>query len=243
MNFQSDIELSKRARDGDEEAIRYLRDEIIPACLGAMLKQCTDGRSKEWAREIADDLLGEIVHVEGVRGHRKNLLEAYEGRASLKTWFLAIGLRKLRTWWKSGRCTKEWSLQDLNGEGGTLKISSDPDAPDDPKDVDAEMLKIAGESLRAAVASLDPLHWTLIQLAYLHDVEKQRLAVVMKHDNATSGRWIRDALGSIREEFDREIAARDPLLKVTLADFLVACRHRLDGDRYFFEPPDDQKGP
>ncbi len=232
------MNLAKRALAGDEEAVLHLRDNVIPSCLALMLNRCNDARSREQAHEIADDLLGEIVHVKGVRGPRKNILESYGGRASLKTWFQKIAERKLQDWWKSSRGAKEGHLEDLAGENGSVDHWLKDETP---ISADPEAMRIAGEALRIAVARLEPMLWTLTQLTFVHGVEKQRLALVLKHDNATSGRWIKEALKNIKEVYDEEVAARDPHLKVTLADFLAASQSEIGAAESFFDLPEDEE--
>ncbi len=236
MNFEEDKRWADRAQAGDAEALESIRNEILPYCLAVVSRMCSTPRSHEKAREIVEDLMGHSVHVEGVRGPRKSLLEAYGGRTSLKAWYATAAKRRLFDWFASGDGNRTVQLDDVLGDGGEGlgQLSQSQALGSDP-----ERERIILGALRHAFGLIKPHVSCLLQLCFFHYVPKKRLAMLVGHDASNQGRWINEALATVRTDALTRIRELDPELDVNWEDILEVCQNRLEVVREFFEKPDE----
>src|ERR1700730_18986853 len=99
MSNQDDLRIARAALGGDPAAVNTVLSEL-PYTLAVLLSKCTDADSEEKAREIIEDLPGDLMAGVERDGKTVKLLEMYQGRASLRSWITVVALSRLKSWWR-----------------------------------------------------------------------------------------------------------------------------------------------
>src|SRR5258707_13497593 len=100
MANQDDLRIAQAALSGDPAAVNSVLAEL-PYTLSVLLSKCTDSDSEERAREIIEDLPGDLMAGGERDGKTVKLLEMNQGRGSLRSWITLGALSRLKNWWAS----------------------------------------------------------------------------------------------------------------------------------------------
>src|SRR5258708_21218767 len=96
MANQDDLRIAQAALSGDPAAVNSVLAEL-PYTLSVLLSKCTDSDSEERAREIIEDLPGDLMAGADRDGKTVKLLEMYQGRACLRSWITVVALSPLQS--------------------------------------------------------------------------------------------------------------------------------------------------
>jgi RNA polymerase sigma factor (sigma-70 family) len=221
MANQDDLTIAQAALSGDPAAVNSVLAEL-PYTLAVLLSKCTDSDSEEKAREIIEDLPGDLMAGVERDGKTVKLLEMYQGRASLRSWTTVVALSRLKSWWRGpGYRKRERGIephQDQLTSSDDRGNSLDGEAYDD-----ADVLALLADALTDSLRSLVPRESVCLRLVYLHNVEQQRLARMFGCHAATISRDLDQTKASIKRRLLWNLKLLDPFLEITWDDCVRLC--------------------
>ncbi len=203
---------------GNEFASRF-RDDLV----GWLCSKCdaNDGRSREKAVDIVDNLIAECVAGDPVKG-KPPLLTKFAGRGSLEGWLRRSSRCRLISWWRSLEYRSEQTESTMTTEDDSQPLESRFAAADSihTEPAIAEVLKDGLQFAFGKAAKEEPLGVIFLRLSSLHGIQKQRLAQAWDRDPAQAGRRISKALEIIRSSAQEYVRAVDPFLDLEWEDYL-----------------------
>jgi RNA polymerase sigma factor (sigma-70 family) len=222
MGIENDLSVARQAMEGNQEAVMKVRGELS-SVLGVLLSKCRDKSSEEKAREIVDSLPADLIA--GVPRDGKNfpLLKMYQGRAPLRSWLTVVALSRLKSWWRSPQYR---SLIRIRDEGDDRDFTETLAAPDSDSPGDSEVVAILADALFEALNSLSPRAAVCLRLVHIHDVEQQRLAVMLNCHAATISRELAQTQEGIRRRVMWDLKILDPYLDITWEDCISLLEER-----------------
>jgi RNA polymerase sigma factor (sigma-70 family) len=221
MANQDDLIIAQAALRGDSTAVNAVLEEL-PYSLAVLLSKCTDSDSEEKAREIIEDLPGDLLA--GVERDGKNvkLLEMYQGRASLRSWITVVALSRLKSWWRGpGYRKRERGIEPQQDQGvspAERGEGSDGEAHDS-----SDVLALLADALADSLGSLTPRESVCLRLVYLHGVEQQRLARMFGCHAATISRDLDQTKAAIKRRLLWNLRLLDPFLEINWNDCVRLC--------------------
>jgi RNA polymerase sigma factor (sigma-70 family) len=222
MGIQNDLSVAHQAMEGSKEAIMKVRSELAPV-LGVLLSKCRDKSSEEKAREIADSLPADLIV--GVPRDGKNvpLLKMYQGRAPLRSWLTVVALSRLKSWWRSPQYRNLVRMREDDDDRDFTETlaAAGTDSPGN-----SEIVAILGDALSAAFAGLSSRASVILRLVHIHNVEQQRLAVMLNCHAATISRELAQTQDGIRKQVLWNLKILDPYLDITWDDCLSLLEER-----------------
>ncbi len=181
-----------------------------------------DGRSREKAIDLVDQLIAECVAGDSEKG-KGPLLSKFGGKGSLEGWLRRSSRCRLISWWRSLEYRSEQTES-------SLITSDDDDSPLDTRlavSTDVYTEEAIAEVLRDALLfgfrqaeKEEPLGLVFLRLSSLHGIQKQRLAQAWNRDPAQAGRRITKALELIRDGAQEYVRSVDPYLDLEWSDYL-----------------------
>ena len=221
MSNQDDLRIARAALGGDPAAVNTVLAEL-PYTLAVLLSKCTDSDSEEKAREIIEDLPGDLLAGVERDGKTVKLVEMYQGRASLRSWITVVALSRLKSWWRApGYRKRERGIQP-NQDQTTL-----PDERNNSSDSEAydqtDVLALLADALTESLRSLAPRESVCLRLVYFHNVEQQRLAKMFGCHAATISRDLDQTKDSIKRRLLWNLKLLDPFLEITWDDCVRLC--------------------
>ena len=222
MGIENDLSVARQAMEGNQEAVMKVRAELSPV-LGVLLSKCRDKSSEEKAREIVDSLPADLIA--GVPRDGKNfpLLKMYQGRAPLRSWLTVVALSRLKSWWRSPQYR---SLIRTREEGDDRDFIDTLAAADLDSPGNSEVVAILADALSEALNSLSPRAAVCLRLVHIHDVEQQRLAVMLNCHAATISRELAQTEEGIRKRVMWDLRILDPYLDITWDDCISLLEER-----------------
>jgi len=220
MANQDDLTIARAALGGDSAAVNAVLEEL-PYSLAVLLSKCTDSDSEEKAREIIEDLPGDLLAGVDRDGKIVKLLEMYQGRASLRSWVTVVALSRLKSWWRGpGYRKRERGVEPQQDQGVSSAERGDADGEaHDSSDVLALLADALSDSLR----SLTPRESVCLRLVYLHGIEQQRLARMFGCHAATISRDLDQTKAAIKRRLLWNLKLLDPFLEITWNDCVRLC--------------------
>ncbi|MFT5466041.1 MAG: DNA-directed RNA polymerase specialized sigma24 family protein [Verrucomicrobiales bacterium] len=210
--------VSGDTKAGDRFAIRF-RDSLV----SWLCSKCDapDGRSREQAVEVVDNLLAECV-AGNKEKEKPPLLTKFAGKGSLEGWLRRSARCRLISWWRSLAYRSERTESTMVTEDNDQPLATRfaADAGPDTEEAVAEVLKDALHYSFNEVAKEETLGLVFLRLATLHGIQKQRLAQAWQRDPAQAGRRIAKALDIVRTRSQEYVRAVDPFLKMEWEDYL-----------------------
>lgn len=210
--------VSGDTKAGDQFAERF-RDSLV----SWLCSKCDakDGRSREQAAEVVDNLLAECVAGDLAKKKRP-LLEKLAGKGSLEGWLRRSARCRLISWWRSLEYRSELTESTMVTEDDDSPLATRFAAATgvETEPAVAEVLKDALVYAFAEAAREEPLGLVFLRLASLHGVQKQRLAVAWQRDPAQAGRRIAKALDVVRTRAQDYVRAVDSNLTLEWEDYL-----------------------
>lgn len=200
--------------------VKRFRDELV----SWLSSKCDakDGRSREKAIDVVDELIAECVAGDLAKG-KAPLLAKFGGRGSLEGWLRRSARCRLISWWRSLEYRSEQTESSL--------ISGD----DDANPLETRLASTSDVLAEEAIAMVlrdglqhgfkqaeeqEPLGLVFLRLSSLHGIQKQRLAQAWNRDPAQAGRRITKALELIRDGAQDYVRAIDPYLDLEWTDYL-----------------------
>ena len=221
MANQDDLTIARAALGGDSAAVNAVLEEL-PYSLAVLLSKCTDSDSEEKAREIIEDLPGDLLAGVDRDGKIVKLLEMYQGRASLRSWVTVVALSRLKSWWRGpGYRKRERGVeaqQDQGGSSAERGDGSDGEAHDS-----SDVLALLADALSDSLRSLTPRESVCLRLVYLHGIEQQRLARMFGCHAATISRDLDQTKAAIKRRLLWNLKLLDPFLEITWNDCVRLC--------------------
>jgi RNA polymerase sigma factor (sigma-70 family) len=222
MGIENDLSVACQAMEGNQEAIMKVRSELS-SVLGVLLSKCRDKCSEEKAREIADSLPADLIV--GVPRDGKNvpLLKMYQGRAPLRSWLTVVALSRLKSWWRSPQYRNLVRTRDEHDDRDFTETlaAAGTDSPGD-----SEIVAILSDALAEALGSLSSRASVILRLVHIHDVEQQRLAVMLSCHAATISRELAQTQEGIRRQVMWGLKILDPYLDITWDDCISLLEER-----------------
>jgi RNA polymerase sigma factor (sigma-70 family) len=221
MANQDDLRIAQAALSGDPAAVNSVLAEL-PYTLAVLLSKCSDSDSEEKAREIIEDLPGDLMAGVERDGKTVKLLEMYQGRASLRSWITVVALSRLKSWWRGpGYRKRERGIEPHQDQ---LTSSDDRgNSPDGEAYDDSDVLALLTDALTDSLRSLVPRESVCLRLVYLHNVEQQRLARMFGCHAATISRDLDQTKASIKRRLLWNLKLLDPFLEITWDDCVRLC--------------------
>ena len=199
---------------------KRFRDELI----SWLVSKCDvkDGRSREKAIDVVDELIAECVAGDAAKG-KSPLLTKFAGRGSLEGWLRRSARCRLISWWRSLEYRSEQTESSL--------IAGD----DDENPLENRLASTTDVHAEEAIALVlrdgllfgfkqaeiqEPLGLVFLRLSSLHGIQKQRLALAWNRDPAQAGRRISKALELIRDGAQDYVRSIDPYLELEWSDYL-----------------------
>ena len=221
MAKEDDLTIARLALQGDSAAIATVLAEL-PYSLGVLLSKCTDSDSEEKAREIIENLPGDLIAGVNREGMTVKLLEMYQGRASLRSWITVVALSRLKSWWRSPEYTKRRSKQTTESGDDLSTSGSNEQRGDDVYD-NSDVVGLLGDALTDSLQKLSPRESICLRLVYLHGVEQRRLARMFGCHAATISRDLEQTKASIKRGVLWDLKLLDPFLDITWEDCAKLC--------------------
>jgi RNA polymerase sigma factor (sigma-70 family) len=221
MANQDDLRIAQAALSGDPAAVNSVLAEL-PYTLAVLLSKCSDSDSEEKAREIIEDLPGDLMAGVERDGKTVKLLEMYQGRASLRSWITVVALSRLKSWWRGPSYRKR--ERGIEPHQDQLTSSDDRgNSPDGEAYDDSDVLALLTDALTDSLRSLVPRESVCLRLVYLHNVEQQRLARMFGCHAATISRDLDQTKASIKRRLLWNLKLLDPFLEITWDDCVRLC--------------------
>lgn len=216
-------ELVQRIVSGDTKAGDEFAERFRDSLVAWLCSKCDapDGRSREQAVEVVDNLLAECV-AGNKEKNKPPLLEKFAGKGSLEGWLRRSARCRLISWWRSLAYRSEQTESTLVTEDDDQPLATRFAAEDSPdtEEAVAEVLKDALHYAFDEVRKEEPLGLVFLRLSTLHGIQKQRLAQAWQRDPAQSGRRISKALDIVRTRSQEYVQSVDPFLKMEWEDYL-----------------------
>ena len=221
MANEDDLTIAQAALRGDSVAVNAVLEEL-PYSLAVLLSKCTDSDSEEKAREIIEDLPGDLLAGVDRDGKTVKLLEMYQGRASLRSWITVVALSRLKSWWRGpGYRKRERGVEPHQDQGASLAERGD--GLDEEPYYSSDVLALLADALTESLRSLTPRESVCLRLVYLHSVEQQRLARMFGCHAATISRDLDQTKGAIKRRLLWNLKLLDPFLEITWDDCVRLC--------------------
>jgi RNA polymerase sigma factor (sigma-70 family) len=222
MGTYNDLSVARQAIDGNQEAITKVRSELSYV-LGVLLSKCREKDSEEKAREIVESLPADLIA--GVPRDGKNvpLLEMYQGRAPLRSWLTVVALSRLKSWWRSPDYKNRVRLRE---EDDGRNFADTLAAGDAESPGDSEVVAILGDALSDALRSLPARAAVCLRLVHIHEVEQQRLALMLNCHAATISRDLAQTQEGIRKRVMWDLKVLDPYLEISWDDCISLMEER-----------------
>jgi RNA polymerase sigma factor (sigma-70 family) len=186
-----------------------------PLMEAVLFKLCHDDRSREKAREIVADVIADCCGAtKGVRSG-KSLLENYHGRCPLPNWLAGVAVSRLKNWWKSG----QYRYEVAGYEEENLTEHNPPSAED------TETVALLADALQAAFHRLEAKRWVILRLIFLHGVQRDRVAAMLRCHPSTITRELASILEQVKKQTLGALRDLDPYLELTWPDFLALCQN------------------
>jgi DNA-directed RNA polymerase specialized sigma24 family protein len=203
-----------------DQFARRFRDDLV----SWLSSKCDakDGRSREKAIDVVDELIAECVAGDPSRG-KSPLLSKFGGRGSLEGWLRRSARCRLISWWRSLEYRSELTESSLStGEDDENPLATRLASTSDVYTEEAIALVLRdGLMFGFKQAEMqEPLGLVFLRLSSLHGIQKQRLAQAWHRDPAQAGRRITKALELIRDGAQDYVQAIDPYLELEWSDYL-----------------------
>ena len=221
MANQDDLTIAQAALGGDSAAVNAVLEEV-PYTLAVLLSKCTDSDSEEKAREIIEDLPGDLLAGVDRDGKTVRLLEMYQGRASLKSWVTVVALSRLKSWWRGPGYRKRERGVEVQQDQGVSPMEKGAGSDGEAHD-SSDVLALLADALSDSLRSLTPRESVCLRLVYLHGVEQQRLARMFGCHAATISRDLEQTKASIKRRLLWNLRLLDPFLEITWVDCVRLC--------------------
>jgi RNA polymerase sigma factor (sigma-70 family) len=222
MGIENDLSIARQAMEGNQEAIMKVRSELSRV-LGVLLSKCRDKCSEEKAREIAESLPADLVVGVPREGKNVPLLKMYQGRAPLRSWLTVVALSRLKSWWRSPQYR---NLVRMREEDDDRDFTDTLAAVGADTASDSEVVTILSDALSEALGSLSPRAAVCLRLVHIHDVEQQRLAMMLNCHAATISRELAQTQEGIRKRVMWDLKILDPYLDITWDDCISLLEER-----------------
>jgi RNA polymerase sigma factor (sigma-70 family) len=211
---EEDALLVRKCLDGEAEALTTLRrrynGDLVNILLsrGATVTECDDLLADLW-----DDC------VSGGDDH-PSLLEKFSGRCAVRNWLATVATRR----WIDLRRRRGRHVESGHaGLDGTALDILDSLPAVERASRDEALANLLLESLRAAFRSCTPQALLLLRLVYLHGLTQREVCRMLGWTEARVSRTLSGAMQEIEKATLRYLGNRDPLLKLTWADFVELC--------------------
>jgi RNA polymerase sigma factor (sigma-70 family) len=221
MANQDDLRIAQTALSGDPMAVNSVLAEL-PYTLAVLLSKCTDSDSEEKAREIIEDLPGDLMAGVERDGKTVKLLEMYQGRASLRSWITVVALSRLKSWWRAPGYRKREKGIEPHQDQPTLSDER-ANSPNAEAYDHTDVVALLADALTDSLRSLAPRESVCLRLVYLHNVEQQRLARMFGCHAATISRDLDQTKASIKRRLLWNLKLLDPFLEITWDDCVRLC--------------------
>lgn len=222
--LDDDVALARSVLRGDQRAGSAFAARFRDSLIGWLCSKCdpSDGRSREKAGDLVDELIAECVSGDLAR-NKPPLLEKYSGKGSLEGWLRRSVRCRLISWWRSLEYRSEQTESSLSGDDDEGSLLEGRFAAPEGRDAEPLIAEVLRDALLYGFSQAEaeePLGLVFLRLASLYGVQKQRLARAWDRDPAQAGRRITKALEIIRAQAQEYVRSVDPFLHLEWADYL-----------------------
>lgn len=222
--LDDDVALVKSVLRGDQRAGSAFASRFRDSLISWLCSKCdpSDGRSREKAGDLVDELVAECVSGDLAR-NKPPLLEKYSGKGSLEGWLRRSARCRLISWWRSLEYRSEQTESSLTGDDDETSLLEGRFAAPEGRDAEPLIAEVLRDALLYGFSRAEtdePLGLIFLRLASLYGVQKQRLARAWDRDPAQAGRRISKALDIIRDQAQDYVRSVDPYLQLEWADYL-----------------------
>jgi RNA polymerase sigma-70 factor len=215
---KADLALARACASGDMEAWERFVREYRP-----ILRRAADAMAPGGAaRDVADELFGDLYGLREHQGERQPLLQYFHGRSSLATWLRAVLAQRYVDKVRASRRT-----QPLPDDESAPLRAVRPQVPGAETSSEESRCRVAvNDSLRAALAELEPRDRLRLRCYYTQGLKLAAIGKMFGEHEATASRQLaklRRDLGQtvqqrMRETHGYDQAGLDDCLKLVMSD-------------------------
>ncbi len=221
--IEEDFKLVQAIVKGDTDAGNEFAERFRDSLVSWLCSKCDpkDGRSREKAIEVVDQLLAECVAGDLAK-KKPPLLTKFAGKGSLEGWLRRSARCRLISWWRSLEYRSEKTESTLTTEDDSQPLET-RFAAAESSNVEPAIAEVLRDGLQYAFGQAqqqERLGVVFLRLSSLHGIQKQRLAQAWDRDPAQAGRRISKALDIIRSSAQDYVRAVDPFLDLEWEDYL-----------------------
>ena len=169
-----------------------------------------DSKDRETARRVIDDVISDL--------YGRRLLEKYSGTGSLSAWLCRVGEFKLIDALRSSANKKETEFpRDESGESTEDTKFTAAESPE----IDEVILSTLREGLSFSFSQLPPRRLFLVRLVFLHGVQRQAIAELLRIHPSGIGKEIKAALETVTTTLEDFMQTVDPDGTLDLSDYVM----------------------
>ncbi len=205
---------ARRCLEGDGDALAELRAQCHGPLLGILR---TRGASATEAEDILADLWSDCVPRPG---EQPSLLEKFSGRTPLLSWLATVATNRwLDLKRRQARSVPTWS----DGSEALENAAGLAENPPGACDREETLVRLVGESLRAAFRQCSAQALVLLQLVYVYELSQREVGRMLGWSESKISRFLGAALAQLETDTLRELRRRDRWLELSWEDLVELC--------------------
>ncbi len=225
LKHAEDLELVRKALDGDEAAVKQFESEYRPTLERVLMAR---GVERGDAQDLVADIIAECFGAGKKGAMEVRLLEKFEGRSSLSTWLIRITWNRWLDLKRRDKFRGELPRYEDDEARGVDAFERVADDHEDEDFIETDLAELMAGAIREAFATLEPDVLVMLKLSFLHGVSQTEIARMWQCDQTRISRTLSSARAQIAAETIRMIKARDPDLEIDWDDFKRLCAYGID---------------
>ncbi len=213
-----DLELVRRALDGDEVACEVILRQVVPRVEASVQRLCSDASGRQRASDLVSELISDCFGASKRPRGEDVLLRYYDGRASLASWLSTVAISRLRNWWKSGRHRFEVSEGD---SAHPIEQKGDPITAESASI--SEVADLLAAALAWAFEHAPRREMVWLRLIHLHEIPQHVVATIWGVHASGVSRGLSECLNQVRKNALAYLRRVDPYLEVEWGDCVSLC--------------------
>ena len=211
---EEQLRRARRCLEGDGTALAELRAQCHGPLLGILR---TRGASATEADDILADLWSDCVRQPG---ERPSLLEKFSGRTPLLSWLATVATNR----WVDVKRRQARSVPTLSDGSEALEVAAGPvQNRAGACDREEALVRLVGESLRAAFRRCSTQALVLLQLVYVHELSQREVGCMLGWSESKTSRFLSSALEQLETDTLQELRRRDRWLELSWEDLVELC--------------------
>ena len=223
IRYPDDLEIAEAALDGEEEAIRAVKEILDgPVLRRWLIKR---GASETEADDLLATLLVDCFGGEKVRGGLHRILGKFNGACRLSSFLRRVALNRLISLKRKKDPTV--ALDRTPGDGEERAPIDTLEAPISGESEDA-VIDLLREAVLRAFSGVDQEKFVLFRLCHSYRVSQQKIAAMWGWHYSKISRHLARLGDELREAIMTEVKAVDPWLDIEWEDVVELCGESVD---------------